>query len=109
MLRLEVGNYSWIGSGSDLVICILITDQVATAPCTDPIQVQSYIEASYPPGGTDSFTTSATFPRSISRCSPLLIFLIATSPFACSSSPITATNGTPNADAYLNCLPSLSA
>lgn len=39
-----VENYSWIGSvegaGSDLVSDQ--HDQVATAPCTDPIQVRFY-------------------------------------------------------------------
>ena len=42
-------------------------------------------------------------------CSPLRRSLSPTSPRARSSSPRIATNGTLRADAYLNCLPSLSA
>src|SRR5260370_23092308 len=43
------------------------------------------------------------------RCSPLFISLIATSARPRSSSPTIATNGMPRAEAYLNCLPILTA
>src|SRR5439155_26758765 len=53
-----------------------------------------------------SFATSERFSD---RCSPDRMSLIATSPRARSSSPAIATKEIPRAEAYLNCLPILSA
>src|SRR6185503_4865170 len=53
--------------------------------------------------------TEAALLRSTLCCSPVPMFLIATSPFSFSASPMMATNGRPFDAAYLNCLASLSA